>query len=267
MSQRLWIAIIIVNAIWLTVGLLVSYFSNILILESYIRNLLQFIVRAIELLAVVPFILKVPNGERSYKEYLSDIKLSEYQPLSRNLIIAIISTLLLLSGLTLTGILYGNFVLDFSILLQENSPYLLIALNAGIWEEIMWRGIILTMFLRRYTVRTSIAANTVLFALAHLSNLLVGQDIIIMLGQLIFVLIATPFIAYVFIKTESLLPGIVIHFIIDAVGPIFMMSMIQPGPNLILGGIYMLVGWFVGNVLAFGFLKIYMKNGTSQETD
>jgi membrane protease YdiL (CAAX protease family) len=150
--------------------------------------------------------------------------------------------------------------LDFSILLPQNSPFLLVAVNAGIWEEIMWRGIILTMFLRKYSVRTSITLNTVLFAIAHLSNLFVGQNVIVMLGQLIFVLIATPFISYVFVKTESLIPGILIHFAIDALSPVFMNSMIQPGPNLILGGIYMLVGWFIGNILAFAFLKIYLKD-------
>jgi membrane protease YdiL (CAAX protease family) len=177
-----------------------------------------------------------------------------------NLIIAIVSTILLLTGLVLSGVLYGNFTLDFALLLPENSTLLLVAVNAGLWEEMMWRGIILTLFLKRFSVRTSIAFNTVLFALSHLSNLLLGQDMVVMLGQLIFVLIATPFIAYVFIRTKSLLPGILIHFSVDALGPIFMTSMIQPGPSLIVGGIYMLAGWLLGNILAFGFILLFMKN-------
>lgn len=263
LSQRIWVAFIILEAIWLTFGLMVTYIGDILVLDSTLSSVLRFIVRGVLLLLIVPFILRIPNGRRSFTQYLEDIKLTKCRPLARNLIITVLSTLLLLSGLALTGVLYGNFTLDFTFLLPENSPILFVAVNAGLWEEIMWRGIILTLFLKRYRIRTSIALNTVLFALAHLSNLLVGQNLIVMLGQLIFVLIATPFIAYVFIKTESLLPGILIHFSIDALGPIFMNSMIQPGPSLIIGGIYMLAGWFIGNILAFGFLKVYMKGNNS----
>ena len=228
-------------------------------LDAISGFIIRFFTRAFLLLFIVPLVLKIPNGQRSFSEYLEDIKLTQYRPLVRNLIIAVVSTFLLLTGLSLAGVLYGNFTLDLALLLPENSPLLLVAVNAGIWEEIMWRGIILTLFLRRFSVRTSIALNTVLFALSHLSNLLVGQDMLVMLGQLIFVLIATPFIAYVFIRTKSLLPGILIHFSVDALGPIFMNSMIQPGPSLIVGGIYMLVGWLFGNVLAFGFIHFFMK--------
>ena len=148
---------------------------------------------------------------------------------------------------------------------MEESPFVLIAINAGLWEEIMWRGIVLTLFLKKYSVRISIAINTALFALSHLINLFAGQNILIMIGQLIFVLIATPFLAMIFIKTQSLLPGILIHYSVDAFGILFYASMLQPGPNLIVGGIYMLAGWFLGNILAFGFLMSYLRNGKSIE--
>jgi hypothetical protein len=108
-------------------------------------------------------------------------------------------------------------------------------------------------------LRFSFAIDTIFFTLAHLINLFAGRDLLSMLGQLIFVLIATPFLAYIFIRTESLIPGILIHYAIDAFSPLFMYSMIQPGPNLILGGIFMLTGWLVGNILAFIFLMTFFK--------
>ncbi|MHA2425588.1 MAG: CPBP family intramembrane glutamic endopeptidase [Candidatus Thorarchaeota archaeon] len=260
LSQRIWIAFIILESCWITLGFLIRYTSDILATDWFLDFVLRFLFRGILLLLVVPLLLKIPNGERSYTEFLGDIKLTRYKPFVRNLIITVVSTLLLLSGLFLTGMLYGNYTVDLGfLLLPENAVYVFGAINAGVWEEIMWRGIILTLFLKRYSVRTSITLNTVLFALSHLQNLLVGRPLVEMLGQLIFVLIATPFIAYVFIKTESLIPGIIIHYAIDTLGHIFMISMIQPGPNLIIGGIYMLVGWFIGNILAFAFLKVYVK--------
>ena len=223
----------------------------------------RFGVRAILFLGIVPLILRVPNGQRTITEYLEDIRITNYRPAARLLIVTITSTILLLGGLAIAGILYGNFSLDFGLIASNESPMILIAINAGLWEEIMWRGIVLTLLLKRYSVRISITINTVLFALAHLINLLAGQDILLMIGQLIFVLIATPFIAYIFTKTKSLLPGILIHYSVDAFGPLFYFPMIQIGPNLIIGGIFMLVGWFVGNILAFGFLRIYLKDKES----
>ncbi|MFW9844435.1 MAG: CPBP family intramembrane glutamic endopeptidase [Candidatus Thorarchaeota archaeon] len=263
LSQRIIFAFIILEVLNWSFLLLGSYVNDLLALDVLTGFTFRFGIRAVQCLGIVPFILKVPNGKRSLGEYLADIKITNYKPTARLLIITIVSTCLLLAGLAVAGIAYGNFVLDTSIIFNEEAPLVLLAINAGLWEEITWRGIVLTLFLKRYSIRTSITINTILFALSHLINLFAGRDILIMIGQLIFVLIATPFLAYVFIKTESLLPSILIHYSIDAFGMLFYASMLQPGPNLIIGGIFMLVGWFVGNILAFGFLRIYLKDENS----
>ncbi|MFX1559894.1 MAG: CPBP family intramembrane glutamic endopeptidase [Promethearchaeota archaeon] len=265
LSQRIILAFIILMAFDWSSLILSGEISNYLALDGFTGFALRFGIRGVLFLGIAPFILKVPNGQRSFTQYLADIKISIFRPVGRNLIVTIASIVLLLGGLFIAAILYGNFVLDPSIIFLGESPYVLIAINAGLWEEIMWRGIVLTLFLKRYSVRMSIAINSVLFALAHLINFFVRPDILMMLGQLIFVLIATPFLATIFIKTESLLPGILIHYSIDAFGVLFYASMIQPGPNLIIGGIYMLTGWFIGNILAFGFLRVYLKDTESLE--
>ena len=263
LSQRIILAIIIMAVLDWSSLIISKVICDFLALDLVTGFPIRFGIRAILFLGIVPFILKIPNGLRSFTEYLEDIRITNYKPAGRIVIVTVGSTILLLVGLALAGILYGNFFLDFSIIVSNESPMILIAINAGLWEEIMWRGIVLTLLLKRYSVRISIAINTVLFALAHLINLLAGRDILLMIGQLIFVLIATPFLAYVFIKTESLLPAILIHYSIDAFGPLFYYPMIQIGPDIIIGGIYMLVGWFIGNILAFGFLRIYLKDKES----
>ena len=259
LSQRILLAFIILEVLNWSSLLISTDICDFLALDLVTGFPIRFGIRAILFLGIVPFILKIPNGQKSFTEYLEDIRITNYKPARRSLIVTIGSIFFLLGGLALAGILYGNFSLDFSLIASNESPLILIAINAGLWEEIMWRGIVLTLFLKRYSVRTSIAINTVLFALSHLINFLSRPDFLLMIGQMIFVLIATPFLAYVFIKTESLLPGILIHYSVDAFGMLFYASMLQPGPGLIIGGICMLVGWFVGNILAFGFLRIYMK--------
>jgi len=260
LSQRIILAFIILFAFDWSSLLIDTEIGDYLALDTFASFALRFGIRGVLFLGIVPFILKVPNGQRTLTQYLADIKISKYKPVGRNLIVTIASIILLLGGIFIAAILYGNFVFDPSIIFTEESPFVYVAINAGIWEEIMWRGIILTLFLKRYSVRMSIAINTVLFALSHLLNFFVSPNTVLMLGQLIFVLIGTPFLAVIFIKTQSLLPGILIHYSVDAFGILFYASMLQPGPNLIIGGIYMLSGWFIGNILAFGFLRVYLRD-------
>ncbi|MFX0094887.1 MAG: CPBP family intramembrane glutamic endopeptidase [Candidatus Hodarchaeota archaeon] len=113
----------------------------------------------------------------------------------------------------------------------------------------------LTLLLKKYNEKAAIIINTVLFALAHLVNLFVssGLDLTtaltLMAGQLLFVAIGTPLLALLFVKSKSLIPGIVVHYTNDAFYP-FLVSYMQPGPDLVRAGLYMLTGWLVGNIVA-----------------
>ncbi len=259
LSRRLLLAILVLEALNLVAGFGSWHIIDTFGIDTVTGFLFQFMVKALFLLILVPFVLMIPKGKRTFNEYTHDIGIRNYRPLVKNVIITVTTTIILLFGLLLAALLYGDFVFDPSIIHPDNSPIILLSINAGLWEEIMWRGIILTMLLKRFDIRPAIAINTVLFSIAHLANLLGGQNPIVMLGQLIFVLIGTPALAYIFIKTESLWPGILIHFAVDAFGLIFYNSMLQIGPNILIGGIFMLMGWFVGNILAFIFLIIYTK--------
>ncbi len=267
LSRRLILAILVLEALNLVTSLGSWYIIDTFGIDTYTGFLFRFIVKTVFLLLLVPFVLMVPRGKRSFDEYTHDIGLRNCRPLVKNIVIMVTTTVILLFGLLLAALLYGDFVFDPSIIHPANSPALIVSVNAGLWEEILWRGIILTMLLKRFAIRPAIAINTVLFSIAHLSNLLVGQNPIVMLGQFIFVLIGTPALAYVFIKTESLWPGILIHFSVDAFGPIFYNTMLQVGPNILIGGIFMLMGWFVGNILTFIFLIAYTKERDQIETD
>lgn len=267
LSRRLILAILVLEALNLVTSLGSWYIIDTFGIDTYTGFLFRFIVKTVFLLLLVPFVLMVPRGKRSFDEYTHDIGLRNCRPLVKNIVITVTTTVILLFGLLLAALLYGDFVFDPSIIHPANSPALIVSVNAGLWEEILWRGIILTMLLKRFAIRPAIAINTVLFSIAHLSNLLVGQNPIVMLGQFIFVLIGTPALAYVFIKTESLWPGILIHFSVDAFGPIFYNTMLQVGPNILIGGIFMLMGWFVGNILTFIFLIAYTKERDQIETD
>ncbi|MHA2163775.1 MAG: hypothetical protein ACXABF_15270 [Candidatus Thorarchaeota archaeon] len=153
LSQKPIIAIIILEAFhW------ISLFGSSGLVESLGADmvsgfLLRFSIRAVLFLCIAPFVLKIPNGQRTFREYLNDIGLIKYRHARRNAILAVVSTMLLLAGLLLAALAYGNFVFDLSVIHPDNSPVLLISINAGLWEEIMWRGIAITLLLcNRYNI-------------------------------------------------------------------------------------------------------------------
>ena len=250
LSERPLHAFVLLEALNWAFFMLERNIKTILDTGFFASFLIRFILRATVLLLIAPKVLKIPNGQRTFKQYIEDIKLRQKKPVWRSLKIATYLAVILLGALFIAATLYGGFQWDLSQLDPSKSPILLVAINAGLWEEIMWRGIIMTLFLKRYSARSAVLINTGLFAISHLINLLSGQSIIVMLGQIVFVLIGTPILAYLFIMTESLLPVILLHFAVDAFSPLFINSMIQPGPDIIKGGIYMLLGWMIGNIVA-----------------
>jgi membrane protease YdiL (CAAX protease family) len=230
------------------------FLTNVLMADVIQDFIISFTIQAVFWIFIVPFILHLPNGKEPYRDYFRSIKLTPISPLGKKLLYGIFGSILTLAGLFLAALLYGGWVLDFNQILPPTTWVLLYSLKPGIWEEVAWRGVILTLLLKKYNERKAIVINAVLFAFAHLTNLLVGQPPIVMLGQLIFVFTGTLFLGLLFVKTKSLIPGMITHYAGDAFGPLFLYTMLQPGPNLILGGIFMLVGWAIGNAMAILFL-------------
>ena len=254
LENRIELAIAIVWILNAGLGLSMLLLNTFVPIYNAIGFFFRFALRLGLWTLIVPLLIHLPNGDTDIWPYFESIKLTKIKPAKRNVAIIIVSLLLLFGGFTLGVIVYGDWVFDLSRVLPPESGMLLEAINPGLFEEIIWRGIILTLLLKKYSLRTSIAINTVLFALAHLVNLLAGQPLIVMLGQLVFVLIGTPFLALVFVKTNSLIPGIVIHYSIDAFQGLFIYTLILPGADLVSRGIFMLLGWFVGNILAISAL-------------
>ncbi|VTQ89162.1 CPBP family glutamic-type intramembrane protease [Hathewaya histolytica] len=82
------------------------------------------------------------------------------------------------------------------------STTILIVIVAPICEEILFRGIILEMFLKKYSTLKSILVSALMFGIIH-GNFIQGVEtffIAIILG-------------YIYYKTNSLLPCIFLHFV------------------------------------------------------
>jgi membrane protease YdiL (CAAX protease family) len=189
---------------------------------TFIPPLLYFLALGVLALYLMPFILGLPNGRKSLRDYCQDIRLLPMKPLGRNILLGLLMAILTLSGIFLAALLTGHFVFDWSTV-----PALrwVKGLTRGIWEEVFFRGIILVLFMRVFPKRKAVFFATFLFAVVHLNPLNLNLPMVVDVISIFFIgLLCT----YLVLKTGSLLPAIVFHYVHD----IFVMLVQNtPGAN------------------------------------
>ena len=90
----------------------------------------------------------------------------------------------------------------FEDMIQPNIfSFLALVVAAPILEEMFFRGIILEGFLKNYSPRKAIIWSAIIFGIAHLNP-----------WQAIGAFLAGLLIGWAYVKTKSLIPGIMIHF-------------------------------------------------------
>jgi membrane protease YdiL (CAAX protease family) len=173
---------------------------------------------------LAPFVLRVPKGKRAYRQYLDDIGLSKVQPFVRLLLLALSCSIILALSQAAASFAYrifegqpisGSFVrqvFDLSGDLPPGSPTLFVSIPS-IFEEVAFRGIVLTVFLSRYSERKSIVFSSLGFGLMHLLNLAMGRELVWVAGQIVWAFSIGLFYGYAFIRTRSLLPSMIVHYL------------------------------------------------------
>jgi len=78
---------------------------------------------------------------------------------------------------------------------------------------VVFRGIVLTVFLGKYSERKSIIFSALGFGLIHLLNLANGSELVWVLGQVVWAFTLGLFYGYVFVRTRSLLPPMIVHYL------------------------------------------------------
>ncbi len=191
----------------ITVVLFVACLMLEMLPGKWLPPILAFVALGVVALILTPFVLGLPYGRKSFKEYCYDIRLLPVAPVGRNIAIGLLVACLTLSSIYLASLLTGHFQLDWSTV----PPLRLVkGLTRGIWEEVFFRGIIFAILLQKYNQRSAVIWISVIFAVAHLSGFTL--DVVVDLISLFFM--GLLFI-YIVLKTGSLLPAIVFHYVHD----------------------------------------------------
>jgi membrane protease YdiL (CAAX protease family) len=180
-----------------------------------------------------PFVLRLPKGKRTFWQYLDDIGLSRMQPFFRLVLLGLSCYIILALSQVAASSVYRIFeglpidrtfirqVFDLTKNLPPDSPSLVLSIPS-IFEEMVFRGIVLTVFLSKYSECKSIIFSSIGFGLWHLPALAAGGEPVWFLGQVVWASIIGLFYGYVFVRTRSLLPPMIVHYL----GNLFISSLV-----------------------------------------
>ena len=173
---------------------------------------------------IVPFLLRIPKGKRTFWEYLDDIRLTRTKPFFRLLLLTLSCDLILVvcqgtgsivyrltEGKPLTLDFIGK-VFDLTLALPPKSM-LLFAQFFSMFEEVAFRGVFLTMLLGKHPPRKAIFYSALAFGLVHLPGIIAGKAVVLTLAQVVWAFLFGLFYGYLYIKSRSLLPPMIIHWL------------------------------------------------------
>ncbi|MFX1445655.1 MAG: lysostaphin resistance A-like protein [Promethearchaeota archaeon] len=269
------IAIIIIMALYglfiiVSRLLVVLFFSPLpFLLFIWIQFTIVFGTLALLLFIIIPFGLQLPNGKESFKDFTHSIRLSRFYPWKRNLCLGFaFATIFCLCTLCFS-LLVGKYIFDPTIIFgwpESNNIGIFLFVDMlipGIWEEVAFRGIVLTILLKKYSEKKAIIIDGLLFGAMHFLNIIGGADVGSTIVQVAYATTLGFAFAYMYIKTESLIPCIIAHYLIDAVNPLFLNVIFRDMLLALLGLIILII--FLAPLLSILLVKFVMKREKSHQ--
>jgi len=178
------------------------------------------------LFAIVPFVLRLPNGNTTFRKYLDDIRLSRIHPFLPLLMLGISSSLIvllvlsansfvfrLIQGLPLNAAFFRR-VINLGLDLPPQSLSYIMSFPA-IFEEVSWRGVMLVLFMKKYSAKKSILITALGFGIFHILNLLGGVEPDFVIRQVIFGSFVGLFYGYLVLRSDSLMPAMLFHYLVN----------------------------------------------------
>ena len=166
---------------------------------------------------IIPRMLKLPLGKISFSEYLEVIGLRIQIPIGRILILAfsgyfIFAVCQLCGSLIYHSTQPSEYIFDLS----KHSLLGTGSIIPGIFEEILFRGVIVTILMGVFSKFRTVVISAIIFGGIHLLNLAnPGYSTVWVLAQATWAFGLGLMYAYLFITTRTIWPPIVIHYFIN----------------------------------------------------
>ena len=194
---------------------------------------------------VFPKKLKIPFGEIDANDFGKRIGLYVPKNLGKNIILGIILGLCTITGMLVASIQTGRYVFDTTGLTKQ----IIFSTAPGVWEEVYFRGIIMIALIKIVKdVKKATIYQCIIFAILHLGNFDFWSVI-----DIISVFFIGLLLTYVARKTNSLIPGIIFHFLHDA-----FLFLVQVPDGVFIGTFENVIfyAWLWGMLLIGAVIKI-----------
>lgn len=171
-------------------------------------SIIAFVVTSLSVLLLFPKVFKIPFGKVTILEFVRKIGLKRPDRIYLFILLGFIAACLTLSGMYIGSVLTGKYIFDPSRITLNQAVF---SLTPGIWEEILFRGVIMIVLLRlTKSYKKAFIIQILLFGIAHIK----GIDLLSFVDAFSVVIIAIAF-TYIAFKTKSLIPGIIFHYLHD----------------------------------------------------
>ena len=171
-------------------------------------SIIAFVVTTLSVLYLFPKIYKIPFGKVSVKEWIFKVGLYKPEHTFKYIILGLILATITLSGMLFASFQIGGYKPDLS---QITLGQAIFSLTPGIWEEILFRGVLMIALLHlTKSLKKASIIQVLLFGLAHIK----GIDLLSFIDAFFVVILAISF-TYVTFKSKSLIPAIIFHYLHD----------------------------------------------------
>jgi membrane protease YdiL (CAAX protease family) len=212
--------------------------------------IIRMIFAGLVVLIILPMILGFTNWRNWLPGYL---KTDSMIVLTGFLSFGIFCTLATITSVGM-GIFRGDLATVFALPDIRPDPdvigwgYFLLALIPAIWEELAFRGLILSKLRIVFSAKIAILLSAASFGLFHFSNLLTQSPSQAVPGVVLAFFFGIGW-GYLTVRTRSLLPAMISHYLVDSMGQIFL-SVDNSEPTLTTGFFQLLTLLFpVFNIL------------------
>ena len=109
------------------------------------KSILMIVVTSFAVLLLFPKVFKIPHGKQSIKNWLTSIGLYFPDKIHNHILLGLLLGIVSLTGMLLGSVLTGKYVFDLS---NISLGHLIFSLTPGIWEEVLFRGVIMIVLVQ-----------------------------------------------------------------------------------------------------------------------
>ena len=117
--------------------------------------------------------------------------------------------------------IFGSFAPSFESILPPENWVLFYGNIGAFFEEVAIRGVVLTLLLARYNKTKAALYSALLFGIGHIITFFLGNELFFSVIQVVYAFSLGVLFAALVIKTNSLIPSIVAHMIMNSFAQIF----------------------------------------------